>query len=66
MTESGERMADDSPKNTHILDGEAEDLVAECEAYEAKIKAVGGIDLFLGGIGTGGFKILLSDCVPSA
>ena len=42
-----------SPKNTHILDGEAEDLYKECEDYEAAIKAVGGIDLFLGGIGAG-------------
>lgn len=42
-----------SPKNTHILDGEAEDLYAECEAYEDAIKAAGGIDLFLGGIGAG-------------
>lgn len=43
-----------SPKNTHILDGEAEDLYAECEAYEREIKKVGGIDLFLGGIGADG------------
>lgn len=43
-----------SPKNTNILDGEAEDLYAECHNYEAKIKAVGGIDLFLGGIGADG------------
>lgn len=43
-----------SPKNTHILNGEAEDLYAECEAYESAIKAVGGIDLFLGGIGADG------------
>lgn len=43
-----------SPSNTHILDGNAEDLYAECEEYEAAIKKVGGIDLFLGGIGADG------------
>lgn len=41
-------------ENANILNGNAEDLVAECEAYEAKMKAVGGIDLFLGGIGADG------------
>ncbi|RSH80573.1 Glucosamine-6-phosphate isomerase (Glucosamine-6-phosphate deaminase) (GNPDA) (GlcN6P deaminase) [Apiotrichum porosum] len=47
-------LIDINPKNTNILDGEAEDLYAECHNYEAKIKAVGGIDLFLGGIGADG------------
>jgi len=42
------------PENANILDGNAEDLAAECEAYEAKMKAVGGVDLFLGGIGPDG------------
>ena len=42
-----------SPKNTHILDGNAEDLYKECEDYEMAIKEAGGIDLFLGGIGAG-------------
>jgi glucosamine-6-phosphate isomerase len=41
-------------ENVNILDGNATDLEAECEAYEARIKAVGGIDLFLGGIGPDG------------
>lgn len=40
--------------NVNILDGNAPDLNAECEAYEAKMKAVGGVDLFLGGIGADG------------
>merc|ERR1712130_50406 len=35
-------------------DGNAADLLAECNAYEEKIKAVGGIELFLGGIGPDG------------
>ncbi|EFQ35617.1 glucosamine-6-phosphate isomerase [Colletotrichum graminicola] len=42
------------PENVHILDGNAPDLDSECAAYEEKIKAVGGIDLFLGGVGPDG------------
>jgi glucosamine-6-phosphate deaminase len=41
-------------ENINILNGNAEDLAAECAAFEAKIKAVGGIRLFLGGIGPDG------------
>lgn len=36
-------------KNAHILDGNATDLQAECEAFERKITAAGGIELFVGG-----------------
>ncbi|KAK1574629.1 glucosamine-6-phosphate isomerase [Colletotrichum navitas] len=42
------------PENVHILDGNAPDLDSECAAYDEKIKAVGGIDLFLGGVGPDG------------
>jgi len=41
-------------ENVNILNGKAPDLEAECENYESKIKAVGGIHLFLGGIGADG------------
>lgn len=41
-------------KNVHILNGNAPDLEAECAAYEENIKAFGGINLFLGGIGPDG------------
>uniref|UniRef100_A0A8C5HA31 Glucosamine-6-phosphate isomerase n=1 Tax=Gouania willdenowi TaxID=441366 RepID=A0A8C5HA31_GOUWI len=41
-------------ENTHILDGNAADLQAECEAFEKKITAAGGIELFVGGIGSDG------------
>ncbi|KAK3381443.1 glucosamine-6-phosphate deaminase [Podospora didyma] len=42
------------PSKVNILDGNAPDLEAECVNYEAKIKAAGGIDLFLAGIGEDG------------
>ena len=41
-------------ENTNILNGNAPDLLAECERYEEKIKSYGGIDLFIGGIGEDG------------
>ena len=45
----------DCPKeNIHILNGNAEDLEAECRHYEEMIREAGGIDLFLGGIGPDG------------
>ncbi|KAJ6576861.1 hypothetical protein B0H10DRAFT_2236178 [Mycena sp. CBHHK59/15] len=42
------------PSQVNILDGNAEDLIEECNKYEARIKAVGGIELFMGGIGEDG------------
>ncbi|KAJ1933803.1 Glucosamine-6-phosphate isomerase (Glucosamine-6-phosphate deaminase) (GNPDA) (GlcN6P deaminase), partial [Linderina macrospora] len=42
------------PENIYMLDGNAEDLAAECQRYEECIKEVGGIELFLGGIGPDG------------
>jgi glucosamine-6-phosphate deaminase len=41
-------------ENVNILNGNAPDLAAECANYEEKIKKVGGINLFLGGIGPDG------------
>lgn len=41
-------------KNVNILNGNAKDLEKECEDYESRIKAAGGIRLFLGGIGPDG------------
>ena len=45
---------DIDPKNVHILDGNATDLEAECKEYERLIAEVGGIELFIGGIGPDG------------
>lgn len=42
------------PENTHILNGLAADPQAECNAFEAQIAKLGGIDLFVGGIGQNG------------
>ena len=42
------------PKNINILDGNAPDLVAECASFEARIARCGGIELFLGGVGSDG------------
>jgi glucosamine-6-phosphate deaminase len=45
----------DIPKeNINILNGNVKNLEKECADYEKKIQAVGGIDLFLGGIGPDG------------
>ena len=41
---------DIDPNNAHVLDGNAPDLVKECEDYEEKIKEAGGIELFVGKI----------------
>ena len=41
-------------ENVHILNGMAPDFAAECAAYEKAIADVGGIDLFLGGVGVDG------------
>jgi glucosamine-6-phosphate deaminase len=40
--------------NINILNGNAKNLEKECADYEKKMQAVGGIDLFLGGIGPDG------------
>ncbi len=45
----------DIPKqNINFLNGNAEDLSAECRRYEEAIDSYEGIDLFVGGIGTDG------------
>jgi glucosamine-6-phosphate deaminase len=42
------------PENIHIPDGNAADIPAFCAAYEKSIRAAGGIDLQVLGIGTDG------------
>jgi glucosamine-6-phosphate deaminase len=45
---------DIDPANIHIPNGMAEDLTQECRAYEDAIEREGGIELFLGGMGSDG------------
>ncbi|PTN09413.1 glucosamine-6-phosphate deaminase [Mangrovibacterium marinum] len=45
---------DIAEENVNILNGNPADLKEECARYEQKMKEVGGIDLFLGGIGPDG------------
>lgn len=45
---------DIKPENVHIPNGVANDLVEECQHYEAKIKSYGGMHLCVGGIGPDG------------
>lgn len=45
---------DIKPENVHILNGNAPDLIAECNHYEEMIAEAGGVDLFMGGIGPDG------------
>jgi glucosamine-6-phosphate deaminase len=45
---------DIDPKNIHIPDGNAPNIKEFCVNYEKKIKEVGGINLFLGGVGENG------------
>lgn len=42
------------PQNIHILNGQTADPIAECAAFEAAIAQLGGIDLFVGGVGRNG------------
>jgi len=41
-------------KNINILNGNATDVEKECTNFEEKIKSLGGIELFLGGMGADG------------
>ena len=48
-------------ENVNILNGNAEDLEAECQRYEDKIKSYGGINLFMGGIGPDGpYRLMMT------
>ncbi|MDX9909613.1 MAG: glucosamine-6-phosphate deaminase, partial [Mariniphaga sp.] len=48
------RHIDIRPENINIPDGNAPDMEKECRAYEEKISKLGGIRLFLGGMGADG------------
>jgi glucosamine-6-phosphate deaminase len=48
------QFIDIAPENINFLDGNAPDLIRECQRYEDKIDSLGGIELFLGGLGSDG------------
>jgi glucosamine-6-phosphate deaminase len=48
------RRVNIDPRNTHLPNGMAPDLEAECERYESDIRRFGGIDVQLLGIGRAG------------
>jgi glucosamine-6-phosphate deaminase len=54
MQENLFRYVNISPARTHIPNGMAKDVPAECARYEAAIRTAGGIDLQLLGIGSDG------------
>ncbi len=54
MRENLFRHIDIPPENIHILNGNAPDLEQECRRYEEEIRRLGGIELFLGGMGPDG------------
>jgi len=54
MNEHLFRHVNVEPRNTHLPNGQAPDLDAECRSYEAGIAGAGGIDLQLLGIGRAG------------
>ena len=54
MNEHLFRHVNIDPRNTHLPNGQAADLDAECRSYEAAMGRFGGIDLQLLGIGRAG------------
>jgi len=54
MQENLFNFVDIQQRNIHLPNGKAEDLAAECVAYDARIDAARGIDLQLLGIGVNG------------
>jgi glucosamine-6-phosphate deaminase len=48
------QFVDIPAENINILDGNAPDLIRECQRFEDKIESLGGIELFLGGLGSDG------------
>lgn len=54
MWENFFKHIDINKDNVNILNGNAQDLEKECQLYEKKIELIGGIHLFIGGIGPDG------------
>ena len=54
MRENFYGLVDVDPGRVHVPDGSAPDPAAECERYEREIRAAGGVDLCVLGIGRNG------------
>ena len=54
MQENFFKYIDIKPENIHILDGMTKNYMKECADFEAAMKAVGGVHLFIGGVGEDG------------
>lgn len=44
-------------ENIYIFNGNVSNLEEECISYEVKIKEVGGIEFFFGGVGLDGYIV---------
>lgn len=62
MWETFFNHVDIQKENVNILNGNAANPEAECTRYEEKIKTLGGIQLFLGGIGPDGHIAFNEPC----
>lgn len=56
------KHVDIEPANAHVLDGNAADLVAECQRFEGLIQQAGGVHLFIGGTYTFTFDKVWALC----
>ncbi|WP_373777946.1 glucosamine-6-phosphate deaminase [Glaesserella sp.] len=54
MHENFFNHVDIQPQNINLLNGMAEDVNAECERYEEKMRSYGKVNLFMGGVGVDG------------
>ena len=54
MQENFFKYVNIKPQNIHILDGMTKDFAKECREYERAMRNVGGVNLFIGGVGVDG------------
>ena len=54
MEENFFKHIDIKPNNTHILDGLTKNYAKECADFEFEMRRLGGVNLFIGGVGEDG------------
>lgn len=54
MQENFFKHIDIKPKNVHILDGLTKNYAKECADFELEMRRLGGVNLFIGGVGEDG------------